>query len=359
MKESDSNYLYIITAVVIVLSMWLLFQMFHKKRNVKKNNRMILVDTPDGLIDMPINYISTEITKIRDNLNSQYDCLGDNMVMKDPELLYNVHQSISNLHSYIIKNPSNNITIDKMEQRNAILDRILFDKETDEFAPVEITEGQMEIEEECPMPVVAKKLIRYIDGIIEMLNNDLCDCGRINFVHLNNVVKGFDKHITKLGGVYEKTEMHLAREPRKVNTADKYISETSIPMGDSCVGIQRKVTKPEEIGHLSQLSKVTTSQLMDNNASYDEIMGRATMGDMSFEGLVEQDVSSFKTPGHLIGQITDLSDYYTVNFNSCLGRVIPDEQFIKECGVYDIKLRNAINGDSSGIIAGLENTIHR
>ncbi len=359
MKESDSNYLYIITAVIIVLSLWLLFQIFHKKRNVKKNNRMILIDTPNGLIDMPVNYISNEISKIRDNLNSQYSCLGDNMLMKDPELLYNVQQSISGLHAYIIKNPSNDITLDRMEQRNAILDRIVFDGDSEEFAPTEITDNQMDIEEECPMPIVIKKLIRYIDGVIDMLDNDLCDCGRINFIHLNNVVKCLDKHIDSLGGVYEKTEMHLVREPRKLNTADRYVSETSIPMNESCDGVQRQSVRPEEIARLSNLSKVTTSQLMNNNASYDEIMGRATMGDISFEGLVEQDIANFKTPGHLIGQITDVSDHYTVNFNSCLGKVIPDEHFIKECGVYDINLRRAINGDASGIIAGLENTMHK
>mgnify|MGYP003450048234 FL=1 len=65
--------------------------------------------------------------------------------------------------------------------------------------------------------------------------------------------------------------------------------------------------------------------------------------DNTFEGSVGCDILGYKPPGHIISQLYDKSEHYTVNNNSCASNTsMPRET--ATCYLEDIAMRNALDG---------------
>lgn len=65
--------------------------------------------------------------------------------------------------------------------------------------------------------------------------------------------------------------------------------------------------------------------------------------DTSFEGSIGCDILGYKPPGHIISQLYDKSEHYTVNENSCASNTtLPRET--ATCYLEDVAMRNALDG---------------
>lgn len=88
----------------------------------------------------------------------------------------------------------------------------------------------------------------------------------------------------------------------------------------------------------------------ESPCSYAHMYSKYKVADNTFEGLAEKDILGYKPPGHLIAQLHDKDDYYTVNVNSCLGKTATDSVLVSECVAEDMKGIDALNGDASGLL---------
>jgi len=107
----------------------------------------------------------------------------------------------------------------------------------------------------------------------------------------------------------------------------------------------------EDANNYSEL--IGQATVVNRAIGYHSKKSGSTLLDASLEGLVERDILGYTPPGHLVRKLYDPADHYTVNINSCLGKTIPDDELWAQCTSYDMKLRNALDGDASGMICGL------
>jgi hypothetical protein len=115
-------------------------------------------------------------------------------------------------------------------------------------------------------------------------------------------------------------------------------------------------------------------EIDDNVNDYSELIGQvsvlnrasndwfnkagSTLMDNSLEGQAERDILGYRPPGHIISQLYDPSDHYTVNVNSCMGKTVPDELLSAQCTQYDIRPMMALQGEAGGMIANLQDSMH-
>lgn len=83
---------------------------------------------------------------------------------------------------------------------------------------------------------------------------------------------------------------------------------------------------------------------------YSEIVDKRVIGDKSLEGTVEQDINGFAPPGHILAQLYDPSDMYTVNSGACAGKVLADDDVVRECIAPGAADWQALAGDATAML---------
>lgn len=112
-----------------------------------------------------------------------------------------------------------------------------------------------------------------------------------------------------------------------------YNHQDNLPVSLSIPGIKRPT------GPLSTLQD-TPYSVYDKYNTQDV---PRTICDGTFEGSVGCDILGYKPPGHIISQLYDKSDHYTVNTNSCAQNSTTPRS-TSTCYLEDIAMRNALDG---------------
>jgi hypothetical protein len=255
-------------------------------------------------------------------------------------------------------------------------------------------------------------LVKNLDIVIAMMRSDVCDYGRIDLTKLYQILMTLNKNaclISELSTRHDETTggytvpMRPRHEKLFTNNVPMYSREAVVreapskeafaSVNDTSFGdigfktpmnsrqINSNLTAAYEAVYsnrelLKNRSALAFNELEidDNVNDYSELIGQvsvlnrasndwfnkagSTLMDNSLEGQAERDILGYRPPGHIISQLYDPSDHYTVNVNSCMGKTVPDELLSAQCTQYDIRPMMALQGEAGGMIANLQDSMH-
>ena len=184
-------------------------------------------------------------------------------------------------------------------------------------------------------------LIKNIDIAVVMLRSEVCNNGRIDLTKLYDILEGMNQQILQAERSSEpvQTARQLAQseQPIKPNP-----TKAPLFMRDSYTmeSFDSKETKKRELPKKGGFAGI--GSYLQKEIDY---MRVKNLADNSLEGTVEQDILGYRPPGHMVAQLYDKSDHYTVNVNACLGKTVPDDELWEQCTSYDMKYIDALNGE--------------
>jgi hypothetical protein len=405
-----TEYLYIGSGVIIVLLLLLLAQSYirRNKRNTNPHGRYeIMVDTPKGLIKSNNEQTTLELEIIRDKLLNTKHLATD----RCNKLTYLISESMKNLVNFIQENPKmNSEALCKLELRSSIVNQIMentiepgleWESEYKTLLDWEETERRMVSNTSDRLTFLVKNL----DIVIAMMRSDVCDYGRINLMTLNknsclknDISTRYDettrRYTVPMRPTNEKLFANIVPTYSRENTnreapnreAFASVNDTSFgdigsktPINSRQINSNLTAAYEEVYGNRELLKKrsalaLNELEINDNVNNYSELIGQvsvlnrasndwfnkagSTLMDNSLEGQSERDILGYRPPGHIISQLYDPSDHYTINVNSCMGKTVPDEILSAQCTQYDIRPMMALQGEAGGMIANLQDSMH-
>jgi len=375
-KSLTGNFLYICMALSILLIIMLVVQAFRKDKKVKQTSGKkyaVMVKTPNGLVKSDNATIAEELENLKlqlqqNSAGAQEDCV---------DLTPQINRAMRNLANFIKENPSDNSdALCNIELKADLVNQYMADSITPE--PYHYGTSYQSLLEwesyERDLPTHPterlKYLIKNIDVIIKLLRFEVCDNGQIDLQLLYKILRNMNEQICKTGSMYTPTGVEITYgvdpynkynrpPPLPLYLKDQYSIE---PFGSRSVS-PKELPKKGSFGSLAknqqvQVDGVDIFQSTDRLVPTDDFSGvtqKIIYGDKSFEGDVERDILGYKPPGHIISQLYDSSDHYTVNVNACGGKIVSDDQLWSQCVSREAPLINALNGDASQMLGCVGN----
>lgn len=412
----STTYLYICAGIGVVLVFMLLAQICTRNMNdLSITHYKLLLNTPKGLIKSDNKTAANTLVVLRKKLLNGKGVARDSCARLTPL----ISASIRNLERFIKENPKNAKALCTLELRSDIINQSMQDSMRpgsdwkDQYHTLldwEENENRMVSNNNVRL----EYLIRNLDIIIGMLRRDVCDYGRLNLNKLYdiltvlaewgcapNAIANVDDQSADVDdtGLPIFMESRVSIEPmdsrnsmhREAPSRESFASASDTSFGDinerspvnsSIINgasyyapVYRAADRSIHLQRKSNFDgQVTDFEIPENANDYSEMLGTTTvlnrassyyynkMGstllDGSFEGLVERDILGYRQPGHIIRQLYDPSDHFTVNINSCLGKTVSDDELWSQCTQYDMRPKLALDGQPQFMIDGLEHSLH-
>lgn len=395
---NDYVFVYLGSALVIVLILIIIVQLV-KRRSFNKDLESddiytILVKTDKGVIKLDNKSLIGTLDRIKDNLKKSINGATENRQDLKPA----IKKAIQNLAEFIKENPSmNSAALCSLELRADLIDNYMrnsvvpdsqdYIKSYEMLLNWENNERLMAME---PRELL-KFLINNLNVAIDMLKYNVCDQGHLNIEALYEILMKLNDQINN-SALLHTPGSYVTYSPDPANKYDRppmiplivkdihsiqpfesreTRHRTRAPKGSfSKLNIMEAKNKPNIRNNLAEGFKVEMSDLESSVESFSELQStdrikflntsgfadytvpkrEIEVGNQSFEGTVEQDIMGYKPPGHIIHQLYDPTDFYTVRVNSCNGKDVSDDNFMRDCMGYDVKLIDAIAGNPNQML---------
>ena len=365
--------LYIGSALAIVLVLVLVIQLFKQDRKLKRDSDKrysILVDTPKGLVKVDNSALAIELERIKKLLTVNIAGATDRCADLTPML----NTSIRNLAEFIQENPTmNEEALCGLELRAELINSYMVDSiKPDERDYATSYKSITDWEEyERDMPANANERLKFLIGnldvAIQLLRNDVCNNGRLSLTRLYDLLLRMNEQICIDGSMSDPNIQYgnppFNRYDRPPRLPDLVKSSHTVEPFESREVVPRHRPEKNDFGKMkiipANVRKPTFSYLQSTDRLWPtDIAGNADytapkeveVGDRSFEGSVERDILGYKPPGHMISQLYDASEHYTVRVGSCGGKTVSDAALVKECVDPSLSYFKALTGDGSEML---------
>ncbi len=326
----------------------------------------LLADTETGTQQVDSADAATELERIK--LALMKNKAGATVKSKDLSKL--IDQSIHNLTELIQRDPQSNNLEDalcKLEFKADVIDQQLADSISpyeSEWSTAYKTTLEWEKHEKDMNHDPTKRLeylIQHLDIAIKLLRNEVCDNGRINLKQLKDILHELNKQIRETGEIpiqygYNPHKRYDRPPPLPLFIKDSVLLEPfaadeaparGMPGKRSFGSFEvnpRDVNSQDTRAYLQREHRARDDSMEDADSQYADPAKPFKIRN-TIEGSVEQDILGYKPPGHIMSQLYDKTDHYTVVVNSCLGETPSDDSLYENCTSHDMRLLNALDGN--------------
>jgi hypothetical protein len=342
-----TTFLYFGSMVAIILIILTVLQLYHFGKN--RNAVSDIAARHIRHYNKSPSDIARDLEQIRDLLLKSSRGLTENN-----SLHADIDSAIKSLAAFINENPRlNSTTLCSIEMKNNLINTEMDNSITyDDNAYAKSYNHILEFDEEernmhdDPREHL-KFLIKNINIAISLLKSSVCNNGYLNINKLKQILYKLNDQIVNTGSMHYKGKtITYNKDPYT-----RYDKPPSVPLFASITSTSEPFdSKPTVLrsGLRSQYTE-NMSQLQFAN-DYTAPHAPYMPGDGSFEGTVEQDISSGRPFGQMINRTSDPSHYYTVRSGACGGTTPSDDQFLTQCLGKDIQLEQALNGNPNSML---------
>jgi len=377
-----TNCLYIGGALAILLILMIIIRLCSSRTIRNKSNNdtnMLLVNTEKGLVRSSNHLIASELERVkalmlRGAAGAQDSC---------DDLTPLINNAMQNLAEFIQKNPELDSTdLCSLELKTDLVNQYM--SESIDPNPNEYSTSYKSLlnweEYERELPANAEErlifLIKNLDIAIKLLRSEVCNNGQLDLSRLYKILVLLNKQICMTGG--RSSSLIPYQEP---DTYTRYDKPPPLPLflkdPNSIEPFESRAVTPRSRARKGSFAKLNTKmsnndthpsiQLSNNTlkgmksalistdriaplsedgfADYTTLPKEIEVGNYSFEGSVERDILGYKPPGHMIAQMYDPTENFTVLVGACGGKTVPDSHFYQECTGQDLEKINALHGD--------------
>ena len=371
-SATKTTYLYVGSSIVIILLLFLIVQAYYNDEKLIKDinkNYAVLVKTPKGLVRSDNESVAQELEYVKHLLISNHAGAQTSCV----NLIPKINTAMKNLAKFIKDNPDNAKSLCNLELKAEVVNQYLADSITPESRDWRSNYKSLldweHYERDLPSNPVEKLnfLIKNIDVAVKLLRFNVCNNGQIDLETLHNILLDLNEQICISGSMYtpDGGQITYGYDPYT-----KYNRPPPLPLfiqtQSTLEPFENKETEVRSLPPKGSFGKLnikkekfiipyvpseleSDDRLVPTN-DFSGVTKEIDVADQSFEGSVERDILGYKPPGHIISQLYDPTDHYTVNVNACGGKIVSDENLIRECVSKDIKLIDALRGDSSKML---------
>lgn len=349
---AEVYYSYLGSAIIIILIMLLCIQITNRTNKKQKlaGRRTVMIYTPRGLIETDDNDVKQELQAVREKIMGVISVVSED----DEDLTPLINQSIKSLEQFINNNPGpNSASLCQLNLRADAVNQAMYNSVNPnpldwmgEYRTVldwEANEREMQTNPRERL----KFLVKNIDVAIAMLNNQVCDNGRLNLTKLYIILQYLNKKINVDGSHYLLDGLN-----------DRYYEgATKLKVGDRNNMVQlyalSQEPEPESESWATLSGIVADNGLEGMRASLRHMTDSDPFLDDSLEGSVEHDIIEQQAPGTNLAKAIDTTRFITVVRNSCLGKTPSDETLWENCVQYDARPREALYDNASALICGV------
>ncbi len=374
MTNAKINWIYCSSCIIIILVLLLIIQ-YNTKKNVKHSSSLV-VDTQRGLIKVDKNKVIDRLTNIYDRINIGKTNVTDNSTSLNElidDAIYNSNTFIkcsngrllanldikNNIINLIKNDPTYNT---KMDAHSITNDRIDIRSDIDELYNSEEHSNEQYNNEEPNEHTTINKLnvlLKNIKISIELLNEGICEKGRIDIYLLEKIANSLDSSgINYTQSTYVPFRFsHSLVEPFD-SSRNTIIQHPKIESKYANLEDIRRATELIKRVNYDEIYRSNTdveSQYLEKEFRYGDIKYDEPSYQNGLEGTVMKDLLEHKPPGYFIGLLDgkDREEYYTTRIHACGGRTVSDDKLWSECAVTDVKLLNAVNGNPFGLMTDI------
>lgn len=417
MQNKQVTYAYCGTAIVIVLVLLLLMQVFSRNNTLSPvgPKHSILVDTPKGLISADKDQVAKQLKIMRNKIvrdTTKLDACD--------ELKPAIDQAVNNLQQFIKNNPGAELC-EATEQADKIHQAMQDSIDPDpvewqgSYATILEWENYEHAIRKNPKERL-KYLINNLDIVIRMMHTKVCQFGKLDLLKLRQIMLFMNEQICQKQDPFLKydsnarlyTDMkkpaimpydysYIQLEPfqeskethHRSNRVDGFtggVTDVVFADVDQEIGLNNADRSSNAFSSIYRRSEFSADQVSDYKAialsearedKKNKILDLAvynrsskdyynkygsTLLDKSYEGLAERGILAHSQPLHLIRQISDHGeDHYTTRVNACLGKTVPDEDLLYQCAMPDLRAIAATDGSNNwggGLISKLDQSYH-
>ena len=301
------RYLYIATAVTIILLIGLSYQMFKKNEKIVRSSIKhynILVNKKSDLIKANAEETANDLEKIKQKIT---DVRG---IIVSKNYTDKINNVLSNLADFIDSNPSQSYNVlCQLDLRADVLQQKMADYTNGRISKDLLSDIDLESPEQR-----LDFMLKNIDVTIALLRNNVCSNGYIDLDALENILHAVNKSIGE-------PEFSLD-DQTEITPSDKYDPKIPFYIMDS------PAIEPMK-------SKVNFNRIRPNMQSFQANNG------ISYE-------SEYPTGMEFLRSHYNSSDHYTVNQGRCDGP--SDEQLTDNCLGFELDGRRALAGDAEVLL---------
>jgi hypothetical protein len=374
MSLGESGSLYLAGGLVVVLLIILMGQLFQTGPPPRRRHK-VLVQTPKGVISSDPRRLASELTQVRRQLAENQ---GGASCQVLPGL---IDHSIAKLRRFIRENPRDNTkALCALDLRAGLVHQHLTDSITpdsldweDNYRTILEHEEFERTMNDDPKQRLAY-LVRNLDIVIALLNNELCDNGRIDLEGLHEILHRLAAQVCQTGAsaIHFDANAHEYTRQKRLPTylkhqysiepmASRETSHRGAPKPCASAGTALTgYTSTSDGSHVTVVDLRKTSRTANGDPGVVVARNRPAHGllDDSIEGRAEQDINTSRHPGHSVGNIVHPWEHYSTRVGSCLGKTVSDADLLQECTTHDLSARRALSGLASPAIDHLEESWH-
>ena len=195
-----AKYVYIGSAVVIVLVLCLIVRAVYKSHKNYSKQEKIAVKTSKGLIKMNAQSLANELAKLQAELSRHegYE--------RTSKFDIEINQVLEHVKQFIQQNPHDK-DVCKGEMKASIMHNALADRITQHHTDQHLAHATILAHDDLEYgsdSLLFDYLLRNIDVLIHMLQRDICDGGLIDITALGEVLKKLDADLTS-GAEFDKS----------------------------------------------------------------------------------------------------------------------------------------------------------
>jgi hypothetical protein len=195
-----TKYIYIGSAVVIVLVLCLIARAVYKSHKNYSNQEKIAVKTSKGLIKMNAQSLANELDKLQAELSRHegYE--------RTSKFDIEINQVLEHVKQFIQKNPHDK-DVCKGEMKASIMHNALADRITPHHTDQHLAHAAILSHDDLEYgsdSLLFDYLLRNIDVLIHMLQRDVCDGGLIDITALEAILRKLDADLTS-GAEFDKS----------------------------------------------------------------------------------------------------------------------------------------------------------
>lgn len=195
-----AKYVYIGSAVVIVLVLCLIARAMYKSHKNYSEQEKIAVKTSKGLIKMNAQSLANELAKLQAELSRHegYE--------RTSKFDIEINQVLEHIKQFIQQNPHDK-DVCKGEMKASIMHNALADRITQHHTDQHLAHATILTHDDLEYSsdsLLFDYLLRNIDVLIHMLQRDICDGGLIDITALEEVLRKLDADLTS-GAEFDKS----------------------------------------------------------------------------------------------------------------------------------------------------------
>lgn len=278
--------IYLITAIIIILVLILLAQIYKRAFYKYKEDAKIAVKTSRGLIKMNAATLAAELDRIKKGMDQHKNKQRTTKFNKQIDAV------IAQLQNFIEKNP-NNKDLCKIEAQVSIVDRAMQDAVSPDASNYYRAFNTLRTDDELEYGTDSMRfdyLLNNVEILLRLLRNDICDNGYIDLVALENILRAVDEDLTNQAVEFHSENLSDDAKwafaskyntnvlPRQMSLFESFATQ---PMAESRIDINRGIPLPVKpsksfiLGPQYMRDQVQRSQML---AANHEILGKGLGG---------------------------------------------------------------------------------